>query len=212
MTGKEEWEWVFPAPERAQDWVKHLRSMQKRTCTWPRDILQTQPRSYHPQIQTVSLDAPLCNGNREKAKGGKKKKWMQEKALPWTVSALVLQRVLEEIDFFLIQQTWKCVTCEQSKVLPGGCLFITESCKLLGSLHQSSVSVILACYPRPSCVLTLFPEINSPLPSILPAKQTQVAECIRSLCSYICSSKDWPTKGKARVEIPSLDILWSAQK
>lgn len=114
--------------------------------------------------------------------------------------------------FFFNPTNMKMCQVWTIKVLPGGCLFITESCKLLGSPHQSPVSVILAYYPRPSFVFTLFPEINSPLPSILPAKQTQVAECTRSLCSYICSSKDWPTKGKARVEIPSLDIHRSAQK
>lgn len=151
-------------------------------------------------------------GMEKKHVEGKRKKWMQEKALPWTVYALVLQRILKEMDFFFNPTNMKMCQVWTIKVLPGGCLFITESCKLLGSPHQSPVSVILAYYPRPSCVLTLFPEINSPLPSILPAKQTQVAECTRSLCSYICSSKDWPTKGKARVEIPSLDIHRSAQK
>lgn len=136
-----------------------------------------------------------------------RKRPCHERSMPWFYKEYSKRSI-----FFFNPTNMKMCQVWAIKILLGGCLFITESCKLLVSPHQSSVSVILAYYPRPSCVLTLFPEINSPLLSILPAKQTQVAECTRSLCSYICSSKDWPTKGKARVEIPSLDLRRSAQK
>jgi hypothetical protein len=100
------------------------------------------------------------------------------------------------------------------KALSGGCYFITESCKLLRNLHQAARSVILTYYSGPSCVPLLFPKIsvNSPLPSILPVKQTQIAQCIHSCRSYICSSKDLPAEETPKVEIPSLDLLKYSEK
>lgn len=151
------------------------------------------------QIQNVSLDAPSHNGYGEKASGGKKKRMQRpchEQPIP-----LVSQRMLEEFCFFfffLNPTNMKMCQVWTIKVLPGGCYFIIESCKLLGSPHQSALSVIVTYYSRPSCALKLFPKIsaNSPLPSILPVKQTQIAECTHSLLLIYLQFKRLAHKGE----------------
>lgn len=139
-------------------------------------------------LLTMAMEKKQVEGKRKECKGP-----VMNSLSPW-----FHKECWKSFFFFLNPTNMKMCQVWTIKVLPGGCYFIIESCKLLGSPHQSALSVIVTYYSRPSCALKLFPKIsaNSPLPSILPVKQTQIAECTHSLLLIYLQFKRLAHKGE----------------